>query len=445
MGGLNMKTRSKKIPQYWLKDSVWVGRTMVIRLRILLVVVLLGLFLPWRQNIQATGKVITLLPDQRPQEVQTNIAGRVSLWKIKEGDFIKKGDTVVVLTEIKTEYLDPELLEQTEIQINAKEKSVLSYSSKINAINDQINQLENNRDLSQSKAANKIEQEQDKLKEIQADLSAAITGVNIAKKQYERDSILAIDMLRSPLEVENRRLKYQDAIAKKQGLEAKVRIAQNAVETAKIEYRNVRSEYGEKLAKAESDRYTAISAELETEAEVSKLRNNYNNYNIRNGFYVITAPQDGYVSKTNIMGLNETVKEGQSICTIVPDGASLAVELKISPNDMPLIDVGESVNFVFDGWPTIVFSGWPAASFGTFQGKVYGVDNMMDTDGKYRVLVKADTQKKAWPTALKIGVGARGYMLLKTVPIWYELWRVLNGFPADFYKPEPSTETKKSK
>jgi hypothetical protein len=60
-------------------------------------------------------------------------------------------------------------------------------------------------------------------------------------------------------------------------------------------------------------------------------------------------------------------------------------------------------------------------------------------------LVKADTQKKAWPTALKIGVGARGYMLLKTVPIWYELWRVLNGFPADFYKPEPSTETKKSK
>jgi multidrug resistance efflux pump len=384
-----------------------------------------------------------LLPNQRPQEIQTNIAGRVSVWKIKEGDFIKKGDTVVVLTEIKTEYLDPELLEQTEIQINAKEKSVLSYSSKINAINDQINQLENNRDLSQSKAANKIEQEQDKLKEIQADLSAAITGVNIAKKQYERDSTLAIDMLRSPLEVENRRLKYQDAIAKKQGLDAKVRIAQNAVETAKIEYKNVRSEYGEKLAKAESDRYTAISAELETEAEVSKLRNNYNNYNIRNGFYVITAPQDGYISKTSIRGINETVKEGQAICIIVPDGASLAVELKLQPNDMPLVDVGETVNFVFDGWPTIVFSGWPAASFGTFYGTVYGVDNMVDENGQYRVLVKSDNTKKPWPAALKLGVGARGYMLLKTVPVWYELWRILNGFPADFYKPEVTKPKKK--
>jgi multidrug resistance efflux pump len=366
----------------------------------------------------------------------------VSVWKIKEGDFVKQGDTVVVLTEIKTEYLDPELLDQTELQITAKEKSVLSYTSKIEAINDQINQIESNRDLSQSKALNKIEQEQFKLKELQADHTAAITAMNIARKQYERDSVLGIDHLRSALEIENRRLRYQDAIAKKLGLEAKVRSGQNAVETAKIEYRNVRSEYGEKLAKAESDRFSAISSQMETEAEVSKLRNNYNNYNIRNGFYVITAPQDGYVSKTNIRGLGETVKEGQAICTIVPNGASLAVELKIAPNDMPLVDVGESVNFVFDGWPTIVFSGWPAASFGTFQGKVYGVDNMMDTDGKYRVLVKADVSKKPWPVALKIGVGVRGYMLLKTVPIWYELWRVLNGFPADFYKPEPEEKVK---
>lgn len=438
-----MKTTSKKIPQYLLKDSVWVGKTIITRLRVVLILILSGLFLPWRQNIQATGTVITLLPDQRPQEIQTNIAGRVNLWKIKEGDFIKKGDTVVVLTEIKTEYLDPKLLDQTEMQINAKEKSVLSYASKIGAINDQINQLENNRDLSQSKALNKIEQEQFKLKVEQAELSAAVVAVNIARKQYERDSILAIDVLRSPLEVENRRLKYQDAIAKKLGLEAKVRGAQNGVETAKIEYRNVRSEYGEKLAKTESDRFSAISSQLETEAEVSKLRNNYSNYNIRNGFYIITAPQDGYVSKTNIRGINETVKEGQAICTIVPDGASLAVELKLQPNDMPLVDVGETVNFVFDGWPTIVFSGWPAASFGTFYGTVYGVDNMVDENGEYRVLVKANDTKKAWPDELKLGVGARGYMLLKTVPIWYELWRVLNGFPADFYRPEVTAPNKK--
>ena len=139
-----MKNSNKKIPNYWLKDSVWIGRAMVVRLRIVFFILLGSMFLPWRQNIQATGKVITLLPNQRPQEIQTNIAGRVSAWKIKEGDFVKEGDTIVVLTEIKTEYLDPALLDQTELQINAKEKSVLSYTSKIDAINEQIKQLENN-------------------------------------------------------------------------------------------------------------------------------------------------------------------------------------------------------------------------------------------------------------------------------------------------------------
>ena len=420
-----------------LRDSIWVSPKMYRKLRWFFVFFILVLFLPWQQNIQANGKVTTFLPEGRPQEIHTNIAGRVKYWKIKEGDFVKKGDTILVLNEIKTEYLDPDLLNQTETQITAKEQSVLSYSSKVDAINDQITQLENNRNLSQGKAKNKIEQEQYKLKAEQAEYAAAVSALAIAQKQLERDSLLAVDKLRSALEVENRRLKFQDALAKKLGAEAKLKVGLNAVENARIELRNIQSEYGEKLAKAESDRYSAISSQLESEAEVSKLRNSYSNYSIRNGFYIITAPQSGYVSKTQIRGINETIKEGQAVCTIVPEGAMLAVELHVKPTDVPLISVGQTVNFVFDGWPTVVFSGWPKASFGTFPGIVYGIDNMMGDRGEYRVLIHADDKKKKWPAQLKVGIGARGYMQLKTVPIWYELWRILNGFPADFYVPTP--------
>ena len=170
-----------------------------------------------------------------------------------------------------------------------------------------------NRNLSQGKAKNKIEQEQFKLKAEQAEYAAAVSALAIAQKQLERDSLLAIDKLRSALEVENRRLKFQDALAKKLGAEAKLKVGLNAVENARIELRNIQSEYGEKLAKAESDRYSAISSQLESEAEVSKLRNSYSNYSIRNGFYIITAPQSGYVSKTQIRGINETIKEGQAV------------------------------------------------------------------------------------------------------------------------------------
>ena len=430
-----MKYPSTQETSSLLKDSIWVSPKMYKKLRWFFVLFVLIMFLPWQQNIQAMGKVTTFLPEGRPQEIHSNIAGRVKYWKIKEGDFVKKGDTVLVLNEIKTEYLDPDLLNQTETQITAKEQSVLSYSSKVDAINNQITQLEINRNLTQGKARIKIEQEQYKFKAEQAEYNAALIAVGIAKKQLERDSILAADKLRSTLEVENRRLKFQDALAKKLGAEAKLKVGLNAVENAKIELRNIQSEYGEKLAKAESDRFSAISSQLETEAEVSKLRNSYSNYSIRNGFYIITAPQSGYVSKTQIRGINETIKEGQAVCTIVPEGARLAVELHVKPTDVPLINVGQSVNFVFDGWPTVVFSGWPKASFGTFPGVVYGIDNMIGERGEYRVLIKANDIKKKWPLQLKVGIGARGYMQLKTVPIWYELWRILNGFPADFYIP----------
>jgi hypothetical protein len=35
--------------------------------------------------------------------------------------------------------------------------------------------------------------------------------------------------------------------------------------------------------------------------------------------------------------------------------------------------------------------------------------------------------------------------LLNDVPIGYELWRQLNGFPPNYYLPEGATKTKKKK
>ncbi|MEL7122884.1 MAG: biotin attachment protein, partial [Bacteroidota bacterium] len=41
-----------------------------------------------------------------------------------------------------------------------------------------------------------------------------------------------------------------------------------------------------------------------------------------------------------------------------------------------------------------------------------------------------------WPEAIQIGSGAQGIALLNNVPLWYEIWRRLNGFPPDFYEQE---------
>jgi hypothetical protein len=44
-----------------------------------------------------------------------------------------------------------------------------------------------------------------------------------------------------------------------------------------------------------------------------------------------------------------------------------------------------------------------------------------------------------------MGGGARGIALLNTVPLWYEMWRVLNGFPPDLYEDVEAAVMEKDK
>jgi hypothetical protein len=121
------------------------------------------------------------------------------------------------------------------------------------------------------------------------------------------------------------------------------------------------------------------------------------------------------------------------IAEIVPDKIQYAVEMFVRPLDLPLMAKGQNVRFLFDGFPAIVFSGWPKASSGTFGGVTVAVESNLNVNGKYRVLVKEDIKDKPWPKELKIGVGAQAITLLMDVPVWYELWRNINGFPPDYY------------
>ena len=102
---------------------------------------------------------------------------------------------------------------------------------------------------------------------------------------------------------------------------------------------------------------------------------------------------------------------------------------------MPLVSPGQKVRFLFDGFPAIVFSGWPGASYGTYAGVVSAVESDVSVNGKFKILVKEDTAFRKWPVELRMGTGANGIALLKNVPVWYELWRNINSFPPDYYKP----------
>jgi len=112
---------------------------------------------------------------------------------------------------------------------------------------------------------------------------------------------------------------------------------------------------------------------------------------------------------------------------------------------LPLIKIGEKIRIQFDGWPAIIFSGWPNASYGTYGGEVVAIETFISNNGKYRVLVAPDPNDYTWPKDLRVGSGANSLALLEDVPIWFELWRQLNGFPPNYYQPLDTSKTAEKK
>lgn len=392
------------------------------------------MFLPWTQNIRNRGYVTTLNPNQRPQTINSIIAGKIERWYVKEGTAVKKGDTLLVLSEIKDDYFDPKLLDRTQQQINSKKLSVSSYIEKIKALDNQIDALSKTQALKLEQSKNYIQQVYLKIKTDSIDLEAANTNYSIAVDQFQRMEKLYKDGLKSLTELENRKLKLQEAQAKKISSQNKLLASRNELINAKVEYNSVQNQYIDKLSKAESEKYTAMSSLYDAEIDVTKMQNQYSNYLVRAGNYYIISTQDGYITKLYKSGIGETVSAAEPILSIMPADFNLAVEMYVLPQDMPLIHVGSKVRMAFDGWPAIVFSGWPNTSYGTYGGKVVAIDNIISENGKYRIMVAQDPDDQKWPTEIRVGSGASCITLFKDVKIGYEIWRNLNGFPPDYYK-----------
>lgn len=408
-----------------------------------LLLIVVFMFLPWTQNIRSRGNVTTLLQQQRPQQVNTLIGGRVIKWHVNEGDYVKEGDTLVQLSEVKVDYLDPGLLERTKEQLAGKQLSVEYYKNKVDVTEKQIGAINSGLQLKLDQLMNKLRQTELKVQSDSAELAAAINDFNIGTKQYSRQKAMYDSGLVSLTQLEARNQQYQNAIAKKISAENKLANSKQDLNITRIEMSSLQQENTEKVAKAQGEQFQSLTQIASGSADIAKLQNQYASYNIRNGMYYVLAAQNGQVIKAQKAGIGEYVKEGEMIAEIVPDKIQYAVELFVEPLDLPLISPNQKVRFMFDGFPAIVFSGWPKASSGTFGGVIVAVESNVSTNGKFRVLVKEDPDDRPWPKELKIGTGAQGIALLNDVPVWYELWRNINGFPPDYYKNRQNKNEKK--
>ncbi|KGE03954.1 efflux RND transporter periplasmic adaptor subunit [Pseudohaliea rubra] len=297
-------------------------------------IILFLALVPWVQTASGPGKITALNPNDRLQEINALVSGRIEQWYVRDGSRVKVGDPIVRIVDN-----DPQLLER----LRSERQQVV------------------------------------------ANLSAAETALEIAEIDRRRMEELFEQGLAARREFEQARIRVE---------ELRSRVAQAAAEVSRVDV---------KLS--------------------------------RQSVQIVRAPRDGTILRVNAGDTATFVSMGQVVATFVPDNVERALELYIDGRDVAIVRVGAPVRIQFEGWPVIQISGWPSKAVGTFAGRVVAIDASAEANGRFRILVEEDKNwKDPWPAAsfVRFGSKARGWVLLDTVPVGFEIWRQLNNFPPNF-------------
>lgn len=392
-------------------------------------------FIPWQQTARGTGTVLALDPQERPQQVTSGSKGVVEWVKpgLREGSYVEKDELLLRLTPFAAEGVS---LADSQI-LNIEAKLVAAQSSRSVAEQQEVlwqSSGENliaslNQDLLAAKQ--KWEQTRNEVLSLQADLEDKRNQLRIAEQVVTRGLV-----------------SREELFSKQQAVESqhnKVLKAQSAVEEALASLSSKKSEIDSKKEEIDIKNRAAEQKVLEETQKINTIQKELTDLQAKRGEFdrlTVRAPRDGYIQQWSGLEGSDTVKEGDPLFVIVPNASKLAVEMQVTGNDMPLVQEGAQVRLQFEGWPAVQFVGWPSVAIGTFGGKVNRVFPTDDGKGYFRVVVSPDRHfegEKGWPDDryLRQGVRANGWVLLKQVPLGYEIWRQLNGFPPIVADQEP--------
>ncbi len=220
---------------------------------------------------------------------------------------------------------------------------------------------------------------------------------------------------------------------------AEIAAAEAAMRTGQLDVTRTGSLFREGLA-ARREYEAAQIKVAEYRAKVAQSRASLARADInlnRQSAQIVRAPRDGRILAINGGDTATLVKQGDIIATFAPEESARVVALYVDGRDVPLIRAGRRVRLEFEGWPAIQFSGWPSVARGLFDGRVRAIDVSASANGLFRILIEPAGDRAPWPRQpyVRLGAKVRGWVLMDTVSVGFELWRQLNDFPLQFARP----------
>jgi membrane fusion protein, adhesin transport system len=308
-------------------------------------------------------------------------------------------------------------------------------------LSNQISDLSKSQKFAIPAAQQKAQQATDRATVAKQSVIAAQQTLKTSQLNYVRLKELYSKGLRSRRDFELAELEYVRSRADLERALASQAAAERDVLVGDFDSNRVATDTSAGLNGIRASLATAREAMATIESDLSKLDIDLANLKARKDQQVVRAPRAGRVVRLLAIGAGSTVKAGDVLAVLAPDTLDRAVELYVTDNDVPLVDVGRPVRLQFAGWPAVQFAGWPSVAVGTFGGRVSVVDAVDDGTSRYRVIIVPDTKQRdgkdePWPSTkyLRPGAEANGWIQLNTVSLGFELWRQFNGFPATVQK-----------
>jgi multidrug efflux pump subunit AcrA (membrane-fusion protein) len=397
-------------------------------------------FVPWTQTITATGLLSAYSPYERPQDIESQITGRLKKWHVYEGVRVKQGELILEMDDVDPNFMAPELLTLLEKQKAALEQNRTAALERVNQLTERIKAMQSIVKAAGPSAEARVRESDNKVRAAEQRIVSARIAADTAELNVNRTQELAARGLASQRELE---LAIQGAIAsnaERQGAEAMLKEAQQAMKALSFGRDQINADVLQRLLDAEASRAGALADAAHAAEQVANVELRLSNATQRRVASRILAPIDGTVVRMAQTGIGETVRPGDKLVRVSPASVDKAIEMKADGIDAPLLNVGRKVKLLFYGIPAIPLPAWPDTMYGTFTGIIKVVDQVDDGKGNYRFWVIPDPEDKPWPeqTHVRQGTKVMGWVILNRVPLWYELWRRFNLFPPDYQEGPPS-------
>lgn len=330
---------------------------------IVTIVIILLLVLSWIIKYPYLVRADAVITTERPPEyIKARVSGNIEHLFVSNGESITSGSILGVMETtasyesiqwlsslidtVKSQDMPPTyvkairelpsnpVLGEIQDQYSAFRKSYYDYinhieidyyGKKIEAVNEEIRSIE------------------DYIRQLKSKESLTISNLEVEKNKYLRDSLLNEQNIVPDAELENSKQKFYSL---------KIELVQVVLEASskRIDLASKKQELQDLTAAREEERQKYIS---NADNELIKLKARLDWW-IQN--YLLVSNIDGNVTFTSYWSENQSVREGETVMTIVPLGENeIFARIMIPMAGSGKVEEGQNVNIQLEGYPYLEY------------------------------------------------------------------------------------------